>query len=97
MALDILLQQALKATVDEIRGLSPEELEYRLQDSKDSTFAKIVDSLVDFYTSNPVCFEDLLISNSHNLIHFWQIGHEFLEMDYRQFQPANDDEYLLAA
>lgn len=97
MALDILLQQALKAAVEEIRGLSPEELEYRLQDSKDSTFAKTVDSLVDFYTSNPVCFEDLLISNSHNLIHFWQIGHEFLEMDYSQFQPANDDEYLLAA
>lgn len=97
MALYILLQQALKAAVEEIRGLSPEELEYRLQDSKDSTFAKTVDSLVDFYTSNPVCFEDLLISNSHNLIHFWQIGHEFLEMDYSQFQPANDDEYLLAA
>lgn len=97
MALDILLQQALKAAVEEIRGLSPEELEYRLQDSKDSAFAKTVDSLVDFYTSNPVCFDDLLISNSHNLIHFWQIGHEFLEMDYSQFQPANDDEYLLAA
>lgn len=97
MALDLLLQQALRAVVEEIRGFSPEELEYRLQDSKDSTFAKTVDSLVDFYTSNPVCFQELLISNSQNFIHFWQIGLEFLEMDYSQFQPANDDEYLLAA
>lgn len=97
MALDLLLQQALKAVVQEIRELSPEELEYRLQDSKDSTFAKTVDALFDFYTSNPVCFQELLISNAHNLLHFWQIGREFLEMDYNQFQPANDDEYLLAA
>lgn len=86
MALDLLLQQALKAVVEEIKGFSPEELERKLQDSKESTFAKTVDSIMEFYASNPFCFQELVISNSHNLIHFWQIGHEFLEMDYNQFQ-----------
>ena len=97
MALDSLLQQALKAVVEEIKGFSPEELERRLQDSKESTFAQTIDSIMEFYSSNPICFENLIISNSHNLLQFWQLGQEFLEMDYSQFQPANDDEYLLAA
>ena len=48
MALDLLFQQALREVVEEIKGYSKEEFELKLADSKKSSFALTIDSLMGF-------------------------------------------------
>lgn len=68
MALDLLFQQALREVVEEIKGYSKEEFELKLADSKKSSFALTIDSLMGFQSESFMCFDELIIPNTHNFL-----------------------------
>lgn len=63
MALDLLFQQALREVVEEIKGYSKEEFELKLADSKKSSFALTIDSLMGFQSESSMCLNLFWINN----------------------------------
>ena len=98
MALDLLFQQALREVVEEIKGYSKEEFELKLADSKKSSFALTIDSLMGFQSESSMCLEKLIIPTTHNLLALFKEHFSSVDFYYSQFElAANDDQYLLAA
>jgi hypothetical protein len=97
VALGTSLQDALKAVVAEIKGLTPEKLKHELATSQESEFAKTVDALMGFYEENMFFFHESLLSNSYEFKGVGDIWMQILQMNAYEFSPANDPEYLLAA
>lgn len=97
MALGTSLQDALKAVVAEIKGLTPEKLKHELAKSQESEFAKTVDALMGFYEEKMFFFHESLLSNSYEFKGIGEVWRQILQMRDFDFSPANDPEYLIAA
>lgn len=98
MALDLLFQQALREAVEEIKGYSKEEFESKLAASKKSSFALTIDSLMGFQSESSMCFDELIIPNTHSFLELFKEHFGSVDFYYSQLElAANDDQYLLAA